>query len=534
MKKTLLKLSAFVLTLALALSCISAVAFADGESYERTVLSLASQADVNTYKWHANQATASWDASEGAFKIVTDEAKKDQRAQTTAFVPLSLTAQYKISFKAKGTAPESVSWYGNNTDDESKKLTHSYWSGTNWSITAGETDADGYTEYSGTIDFEISSNSNYNPAKKYMGMTRIMVNYPNATATNYLKDFVITTNEGEDSGYVTQGYMHMQQWGGSSGLYFTYGDAGLGENNNVYKLAATRSFNLGAAYEFEVNAKYKLSFDAWADDLTKDPASKVMLFDEKAKALTACDFTLTTDRTHYEFVVSPKDISTYKDDTTTVSYKTNNLQIRFGNVGSTYSGIYVNVTNIKLAKLTEGTVDTIVNVSAGGKLTTGVYTFTNGESMPVKKGSKVSLDIAPDEGYEIASVKYNGADVTPVSAETGSAIEFTADNDAVLNVKFSKIVPKTPEITKGNTQTAASFVVNGETKNEFNYIQYVKIDNYDASKVSAYGVDISNGTDTIRLPAVAVMPDGSFAIRVFGAAITEDGSYTFTPYLELN
>ncbi len=526
MKKTLLKLSALVLTLALALSCISAVAFADGESYERTILSLTSQADVNTYKWHANSATASWDASEGAFKIVTDETKKDQRAQTTAFVPLSLTAQYKISFKAKGTAPESVSWYGNNTDDESKKLTHSYWSGTNLSITAGETDENGYTEYSGTIDFKLSSNNSYNPAKKYMGMTRIMVNYPNETTTNYLKDFVITTNEGEGSGYVTQGYMHMQQWGGSG---FYYGNAGTTLDNNVYKLTASQNFILGSEYTFEVNAKYRLSFDAWSDDTSKVEGVALFLFDQNTVNYKAYDFKLSSGRKHFDIDFSPKDISTYKDDITTTTYSTKYLQIRPGSSGGTF-----NMTNIKLAKLTEGTVDTIVNVSDGGKLTTGVYTFTDGENMPVKKGSKVSLDIAPDEGYEIASVKYNGADVTPVSTETGSTIEFTADNDAVLNVKFSKIVPKTPEITKGNTQTAASLVVNGETKNEFNYIQYVKIDNYDSSKVSAYGVDISNGTDTLRLPAVAVMTDGSFAIRVFGAAITEDGSYTFTPYLELN
>ena len=534
MKKTLLKLSALVLALALALSCISAVAFANEESYERTVLSLTSQADVSTYKWAANKATVSWDASEGALKIVTNANDADQRAQTTAFVPLSRTAQYKISFKAKGTPPERVSWFGINADDESYKTNTSQWkySGADWNVTSGKTDENGYTEYSGTIDFKLASNTNYDTALTYCGMTRIMVNYPTEAATNYLKDFVITTNEGEGSGYVTQSYMPVAQYGGSSilGCYFAAGKNWISDSNGVYTMAASgASMALGNALSFEVNAKYRLSFDAWSADTSKVKGVQFFLFDEAASKFTLKSFDLSADRQHFDIDFSPKDIPTYTNDTTTTAYSTKNLQLRPGNSGGTFY-----MTNIKLAKLTEGTVDTIVNVSAGGKLTTGVYTFTNGESMPVKKGSKVSLDIAPDEGYEIASVKYNGKDVTPVSTETGSTIEFTADNDAVLNVKFSKIVPKTPEVTKGNTQTAASFVVNGETKNEFNYIQYVKIDNYDASKVSAYGVDISNGTDTLRLPAVAVMTDGSFAIRVFGAAITEDGSYTFTPYLELN
>lgn len=64
-------------------------------------------------------------------------------------------------------------------------------------------------------------------------------------------------------------------------------------------------------------------------------------------------------------------------------------------------------------------------------------------------------------------------------------------------------------------------------------IQYVKIGNYDAALINETGVDISDGTASLRLPAMGIMDDGAFAIRVFGAAITETGSYTFTPYLDL-
>lgn len=534
MKKTLFKLSAFVIVLAFALSCISAVSFAEEKTYSRTILTLASQADVTAYKWHTNSAVGSWDASENAFRIETDEAKKDQRAQTTAFVPLSAAASYTVSFKAKGEVPESISWYGNNTDDETKKTTHAYWSGANWNISAGETDANGYTSYSGTVDFKIASNSNYSPAKTFCGITRIMVNYPNKTATSYLKDFALSTNKSSGSDYVTLYYSHFQQWGGDAGFYFGYGNNGETLDNNVYKLTANQSFSLAKEYTFEVNAKYRLSFDAWAEDLTKEPASKLFLFDGNGSGYTAKDFTLTTDETRYEFEFSPKDISTYKTDTTTESYSTRNLQLRFGNVGSTYSGIVTYVKNIKFEKLTENTVDTIISVSNGGKLTNGTYTYKDGEHMALVKGTEASIDITPDDGYEIASVKYNGESITPVSGENGTTIKFTASDDTYLDVEFSKIVPKTPEAVKGDTVTGSSFIINGETKNEFNYIQYVKIDNYDAAKVGAAGVNLSDGTDTIQLPAMEIMSDGSFAIRVFGAAITEDGTYTFAPYIELN
>ena len=108
------------------------------------------------------------------------------------------------------------------------------------------------------------------------------------------------------------------------------------------------------------------------------------------------------------------------------------------------------------------------------------------------------------------------AEISKKDAEKAVAAVFGAVEDALV---------------KGENQKADSFTIGETVYNNVNYIQYAKIDNYSALDVAGAGVTLSDGTDSLDLPAVSISADGSFAIRVFGNAITADGTYTFTPYM---
>ena len=56
-------------------------------------------------------------------------------------------------------------------------------------------------------------------------------------------------------------------------------------------------------------------------------------------------------------------------------------------------------------------------------------------------------------------------------------------------------------------------------------IQYVKIGNYDAALINETGVDISDGTAFLRLPAMGIMDDGAFAIRIFRSFMYSEKFY---------
>ena len=552
--KKLSKLLALALTLCMILSCISVVAFAaETQNYERTILSLSSAADVSTYGWGGNGgASVSWDATENACKYVPTG---DGRLQVNWYIlPVEAdeTATYTLKYKIKGVAMDDygkIGAYGINTDDPSYSSGSALWGNNYFSISRdsavkGETDAEGYTEWTYKLDFQtpLTTQSYFtSPKKTYYGMIRFHMSMPQ-NITAYIKDLKLVTNKSEGSDYVTKNYTYISRdsaddfhFNATEGVCPSFEELTDTDGDKIFKLNYKNpSIRLNKEYTFEATGKYRLSFDAWIDSSASASGATnyVMFFNGGASNSKDYKFSTTKTRTHYDIDFAPSDVSATED------YSTVNLQFR---LGRTDNDFLVNFTDIKIQKLESNTVDTIVKVGANGSVKAGnvensakPYTFANNESLPVVSGTAVKLDIVPDSGYQIASVTYNNVDITPADREAASQITITPTSDAVLNVEFEVIPPKIPALVKGANQKTGSFTIGETVYNKVNYIQYAKIDNYSALDVAGAGITISDGTNSLDLPAVSIAADGSFAIRVFGNAITEDGTYTFTPYMNVN
>ena len=550
--KKLSKLLALALTLCMILSCISVVAFAaETDSYESTILSLNSAEDVTNYTWAGNAATGSWDATENAFKFVSSGAPTGTRFQTNYYYfRLVKGADYTLTLKVKGVdEPGNIGAYVVNSNDYKDLTATGNWKVDNVttnSKTKGATDENGYTEWTYALSFD-SMIDKYLTGERlaYSGVVRFFVNMPNNEKyTAYVKDLKLVANKSQGEDYVTTDYMFLNQYNIPGVPLFRYGDycytdpvvSADTDGDKIWNLALQKEkLLLGEAYTFDANTKYRLSFDAWLDESAPSSyESKTnigIMFDSTGRNTTQSNFSLAKTRKHYGLVF----------DTTALgeasAFSTANLQLRIGAYDFPEDYIF-NITDIRLQKFTTNTVDTLVKVNGGGAVKKATqyttYALANGESLPVVSGTPITLDVAPNSGYQIASITYNNVDITPADRETASQITITPTSDAVLNVKFEVIPPKIPTLVKGANQKADSFTIGETVYNNVNYIQYAKIDNYSALDVAGAGITISDGTNSLELPAVSIAADGSFAIRVFGNAITEDGTYTFTPYMNVN
>ncbi len=545
--KKLTKLLALALTLCMILSCISVVAFAaETDSYEDTIFTLNSANDVTNYTWAGNSATGTWDATENAFKFVSNGASTGTRFQTNYhYFRLVQGAKYTLTLKVKGIEPSNVGVFVVNSDDSaSLGPGTSYWKDSSVAATKtkGATDENGYTEWTYDLDFDsVISNKISGERLAYSGVVRFFVNMPNNEVyTAYVKDLKLVANKSQGEAYVTSDYMFVNQWKIDGVPLFRYGtyyhtepvvstDA---DGDKIWKLNMKDKIMLAEAYTFDANTKYRLSFDAWLDESCpssyESKSSIGILFDSAAKKYTQVDFTLGKTRKHFDLVF---DTATLGE---AAAFSTLNFQLRIGANDYPADFIYY-ITDIRLQKFASNTVDTIVKVSGDGSVKKSTayvdYTLSNGDSLPVVSGTPVTLDVAPNSGYQIASITYNNEDITPANREAASQITITPTSDAVLDVKFEVIPPKIPALVKGENQKADSFTIGETVYNNVNYIQYAKIDNYSALDVESAGVTLSDGTNSLDLPAVSISADGSFAIRVFGNAITADGTYTFTPYM---
>ena len=186
--------------------------------------------------------------------------------------------------------------------------------------------------------------------------------------------------------------------------------------------------------------------------------------------------------------------------------------------------------DVKVTFLSEE-VTVTANISDGGSVKVDGANVANGDEITLEKGIEAEIAVTPASGYEIEAVSFAGEDVTPVKVDEACVIKVTPNANAALVVSFKDVTPKTPSISLGEKQNSNSFTLNGTTYNNFNCIQYVKIDNYNAALLEKAGVTVSDGTNSIELPVDTVSPEGCFAVRVFGDAITEDGTYTFTPFM---
>mgnify|MGYP007081494542 CR=1 FL=1 len=186
--------------------------------------------------------------------------------------------------------------------------------------------------------------------------------------------------------------------------------------------------------------------------------------------------------------------------------------------------------DVKITFLSEE-VTVSANISDGGSVKVDGANVANGDAITLEKGVEAEIAVTPASGYEIEAVSFAGEDVTPVKVDEACVIKVTPNANAALVVSFKDVTPKTPTISLGEKQNSNSFILNGTTYNEFNCIQYVKIDNYNAALLEKAGVTVSDGTNSIELPVDTISQDGCFAVRVFGDAITERGTYTFTPFM---
>ena len=547
--KKLSKLLALALALCLIFSCISVVAFAaETDSYEDTIFTLNSANDVTNYTWAGNAATGTWDATENAFKFVSNGASTGTRFQTNYhYFRLVQGAKYTLTLKVKGIEPTNVGVFVTNSNDSAALTTSTgYWKDASvpGEKRKGAEYEDGYTEWTYDLDFDsVISNKISGERLAYSGVVRFFVNMPNNEKyTAYVKDLKLVANKSQGEAYVTSDYMFLNQNNITGVPLFRYASycytdpvvSADTDGDRVWNLALQKEkLLLGEAYTFDANTKYRLSFDAWLDESCpgsyESSSNTGILFDSAANKYTQVNFTLAKTRKHFDLVF---DTATLGEAS---AFSTANLQLRIGDKDKYPANYIFNITDIRLQKFTTNTVDTLVKVNGAGtvKKTTQytTYAFANGESLPVVSGTPVTLDVAPNSGYQIASITYNNEDITPADREAASQITITPTSDAVLNVKFEVIPPKIPTLVKGANQKAESFTIGGTVYNNVNYIQYAKIDNYSALDVESAGVTLSDGTDSLDLPAVSVAADGSFAIRVFGDAITADGTYTFTPYM---
>jgi len=157
----------------------------------------------------------------------------------------------------------------------------------------------------------------------------------------------------------------------------------------------------------------------------------------------------------------------------------------------------------------------------------------SGDAM-VLPGTRVTVNVTPDEGYEIASITVNGAD-QPADA----SFDLTINEDTVVAVTFKETVKVEPAITQ--TATVEGTTYEGKPA----VFAYSKLNHFTAASDANYGMYLWQGgvadkASATVLPLYAhvdadnravAAPGAAFAIRVIGDAIVAGETYSMQPFV---
>lgn len=158
----------------------------------------------------------------------------------------------------------------------------------------------------------------------------------------------------------------------------------------------------------------------------------------------------------------------------------------------------------------------------------------------VYKGETVTFTITPAKGYKIASLKFNGADVTVNSSGQYTTTALTAN--VGLAVTFEEKVLTAPTILTVapahiGSQTLTVTDEEGNTVEKTinsSFICYATVSNPDDRTIVGYGMllkDVATGKG-IELPVVRSMFKGQFAVRVYGGGFVAGQIYSLQAYVK--
>ena len=167
-----------------------------------------------------------------------------------------------------------------------------------------------------------------------------------------------------------------------------------------------------------------------------------------------------------------------------------------------------------------------------GSVTVNGTAFADGAALKLNPEDALSIQITPEEGYEIDQVKLGDA-VFVAAAEINTIMP---DEDVTLTVTF-RAKPAQPTVS-GDAAYNYFKTENGEPTA---YVYGKVNDYYNPSLEVSCGMKVWVKDDrehAITLPArenestlSKAQPGFSFAIKVFGPAITQDQAYVFQPYV---
>ncbi len=152
----------------------------------------------------------------------------------------------------------------------------------------------------------------------------------------------------------------------------------------------------------------------------------------------------------------------------------------------------------------------------------------------VLPGAKVTINVTPDENYEIANVLVNG-----VPQPNDASFNLTVNENTVVTVTFKEIQKIAPAIAQVTMVDADSYQGNPAV------FAYSKLNQYTDGSALNYGMYLWQGSVADKdsatiLPLYAMVdaennavatPGAAFAIRVFGDAIKVGNTYSMQPFV---
>ena len=161
----------------------------------------------------------------------------------------------------------------------------------------------------------------------------------------------------------------------------------------------------------------------------------------------------------------------------------------------------------------------------------------NTVSAEVLEGTEVALTFAPNAGYEVDEVKVNNVP----AVISGNKYTAKVTGDTVVSVTFKKIVYADAEIVKNETYYA-------EDKEGYAIIVYSMLNNFEETEknlakgfgIKLWAVGAEDSVCTLPMlkkigedsyEAMTATPNQAFAVRVYGDAITAEGTYGAKAYI---
>ncbi len=176
-----------------------------------------------------------------------------------------------------------------------------------------------------------------------------------------------------------------------------------------------------------------------------------------------------------------------------------------------------------------------VTISGNGTVKKGEETVTSGDEIKVAYGDTLTLNVAPNNGYEVAVTQ----DGIPVEPNADGDVIFTINEDTEIEVIFTEI----PEVAAGIVQDA-SFNISSIIEGVPTILIYSQMNMFNTDETVAYGIKLWNAADPEKkvtlnardiengkiIPAVS-KPGTRFAIKVFGEAIKGENTYVAQPFV---